>query len=74
MYVKYSTDDANKLVSIYISFVNLVRRVQNEVIGIPIEDCITQSEIPMTIGSSVALTSEKWIYSQGSNKIDFAIR
>lgn len=53
---------------------NLVRRVQNEVIGIPIEDCITQSEIPMTIGSSVALTSEKWIYSQGSNKIDFAIR
>lgn len=76
MYVKYSMDDANKLISIYISFVNLVRRVQNEVIAIPIEDCIAENDIPMTIGSLVALTFGKWIYSQGSNKkvIDFAMR
>lgn len=69
-------DDANKLVPIYISFVNLVRRVQNEVIGIPIENCITENDIPMIIGSLVALTLGKWIYSQGSNKkvINFVMR
>lgn len=63
LYVKYSTDDANKLLSIYFSFVNLMRRIQNKVIGIPIKDRTTGNDIPMTIGSSVALTSEKLIYS-----------
>lgn len=71
MYVRYS-DDANKLVPIYISFVNLVRQVQNEVIGIPIEDCITGNDIPMTIGSSLALFGK--VDLQSKVQIDFAIR
>ncbi|AUT00884.1 hypothetical protein CLI64_11015 [Nostoc sp. CENA543] len=75
LFAAYSMGDVDDLLSIYSAFVELVRWVQHEVIGLPKEMCFNEENIPMTTGSLVAKTLESWIYCQGDRReIEFAIK
>ncbi|MFN6481428.1 MULTISPECIES: hypothetical protein [unclassified Nostoc] len=68
LFASYSMGDVDELEAIYNAFVNLIRWVQADVIGIPESDCFTGDDIPMTTGALVAATIEKWLYTQVINK------
>ncbi|MBD2535306.1 hypothetical protein H6G97_40280, partial [Nostoc flagelliforme FACHB-838] len=76
IFAAYAMGDVDDLHEIYKAFVELVRWVQADIIGIPVEDCFTEDNIPMTTGSLVAATLLKWLHTQGTNKelMQFAMR
>ncbi|MEH2164373.1 MAG: hypothetical protein V7K38_25830 [Nostoc sp.] len=76
IFAAYAMGDVDDLHEIYKAFVELVRWVQADIIGIPVEDCFTEDNIPMTTGSLVAATLLKWLHTQGANKelMQFAMR
>jgi hypothetical protein len=63
-FVEYAMADTDDLLKINTAFVDLIRGVQHETIGLPEEDCFTEDDIPSTTGSIVAITLERWIYNQ----------
>ncbi len=67
-FVAYSIDDSKALIKIYSEFMNLVRWLQHDIIGLDEESCFTESDIPMTVGSLVAGTLEKWLYTKYHDK------
>ncbi|RCJ24304.1 hypothetical protein A6770_28465 [Nostoc minutum NIES-26] len=76
LFAAYSIGDVDHLSNIYDAFVELTRWVQSNVIGINEADCFNGDNIPMTTGSLVAATLDKWIHSQHANKnlLKFAMR
>lgn len=75
-FARYAMGDVDDLLEIHAAFVNLVRWVQADVIGIPQEDCFSADDIPMTTGALVAVTLEKFLFAQVQNKdvLKFCLR
>jgi hypothetical protein len=75
-FIEYSMGDTDALLEIERKFVELVRWVQADVIGIPLEDCFRVDDIPSTTGALIAATLEKWIFSLAPDKelFKFAMR
>lgn len=76
VFAAYAMGDVDDLHEIYKAFVELVRWVQADIIGLAVDDCFTEDNIPMTTGSLVASTLLKWLHTQGTNKelMQFAMR
>ena len=68
VFASYAMGDTSILHDIYDAYVEMVRWVQRDIIGIADDDCFTANDIPMTVGSLVAATLDKWIYTQYPNK------
>ena len=75
-FVKYALDDVIKLDVVFVKYPELINWVEVEVLGIPKEKAFTPDNIPMTQGSTVSKSFEKWIYSRSSqpDMLKFAIR
>lgn len=72
-FISYSMGDTTVLLDIEKSFVEQVRWVQHDVIGLPLELCHTIDDIPTTTGSLVAATLLHWVYAK-SPLMDFALK
>lgn len=75
-FIKYALDDVMKLDEVFDKYTELINWVEIEVLHIPKHKAFTVNTIPMTLGSIVAKSFEKWIINR-SNKPDmlnFAIR
>ena len=75
-FLRYAVDDATVLLRVQQSFVDLINVVQEECLGMG-DDLWTADDIPMTVGSLVAKTFERWVYTQAGEYKDalrFCIR
>ena len=75
-FIQYAIDDVVKLDEIFDKYLELIQWVQIELLKISPEDAFTIDTIPMTIGSIVAKSFEKWIVSNANNSemLEFAIK
>ncbi len=62
-WLRYAIDDARVLLQVHREFISLFNTVQRECLGMG-ETVWTEDDIPMTVGSLVAKTFERWLYSQ----------
>lgn len=63
-YVRYSVGDGTTLLEVHAKFLEAFQQIQLEVLGMNVEDLWDAENIPMTVGSLVAHTFEKWLYKQ----------
>jgi len=75
-FLNYAMDDVIKLDEIFNKYPELINWVEIEVLGIPPEQSFTASNIPMTQGSIVAKSFEKWIFTRSNQPemLKFAVR
>src|SRR4051812_22701405 len=61
-FLRYAVGDVRVLGEVRDRFVGHMRAVQAEALGMPEPDLWTAEDIPMTVGSLVAATFERWLY------------
>jgi hypothetical protein len=69
-FLAYAADDARLLLTLHRKFVELIRKVQRECLGMKDADLWTEDNIPMTQGSLVARTLQRWIHSRAGEDKD----
>lgn len=77
LFLRYSVDDAVQLYHIHVAFLSLVQTIQKDILQMNEEDTWLANDIPMTEGSLVSKTVERWVYGQSGDLKDafkFAIR
>jgi hypothetical protein len=66
-FVDYAMGDVDDLLKVYYSFIDLVKSVQG-IVGIKEKDKFSLENIPMTVGSLVAKTIKKYIFTLTENE------
>jgi hypothetical protein len=62
-FLRYAIEDARVLPDLFSRFVNFMRQIQSEILGMK-ENLWHAGNIPMTIGRLVAETFQRWLYSR----------
>jgi hypothetical protein len=75
-FLRYAAADARLLLELHSAFVGHFQALQRECLGMDDEDVWTADDIPMTTGSLVAKTLERWLHAQAADRrvFGFAIR
>ncbi len=75
-FLRYAVGDVRVLLELHSAFVDHFQALQRECLGMDDQDIWTADDIPMTTGSLVARTLERWLHAQAADRrvFRFAVR
>jgi hypothetical protein len=75
-FLRYAVGDVRVLLELHSAFLGHFQTLQRECIAFKGDDVWTRDDIPMTTGSLVARTLERWLYAQAADRraLNFCIR